>query len=123
MTYVTRPYEESELLPILGVAMSYFIEINDLPDSVEHSECKFKETTDRLKETEEKFKKAENTLKERKFIDRAKDLLIDKANFSEQDAFRWIQKTFIDQRIPKKCLAQAITAKCGDPKSSNPGER
>ena len=30
---------------------------------------------------------------------------MDKADFSEQGAFRWIQKTSMDQRIPKKRLA------------------
>ena len=111
MAYVTKPYEESKLLPTLEVAMGRFAEINDLLDSVERSERKLKETTDQLKETEEKLKKAEDTLEERKLVDRAKGLLMDKADFSEQGAFRWIQKTSMDQRIPKKRLAQAIIAK------------
>lgn len=116
MAYVTKPYEESKLLPTLEVAMGRFAEINDLLDSVERSERKLKETTDQLK-------KAEDTLEERKLVDRAKGLLMDKADFSEQGAFRWIQKTSMDQRIPKKRLAQAIIAKYGDPKPSDSGER
>ena len=108
MAYVTKPYEESKLLPTPEVA---------------RSERKLKETTDQLKETEEKLKKAEDTLEERKLVDRAKGLLMDKADFSEQGAFRWIQKTSMDQRIPKKRLAQAIIAKYGDPKPSDSGER
>ena len=44
-----------------------------------------------LKKAEEKLKKAEDTLEERKLVDRAKGLLMDKADFSEQGAFRWIQ--------------------------------
>ena len=116
MAYVTKPYEESKLLPTLEVAMGRFAEINDLLDNVERSERK-------LKETEEKLKKAEDTLEERKLVDRAKGLLMDKADFSEQGAFRWIQKTSMDQRIPKKRLAQAIIAKYGDPKPSDSGER
>ena len=74
MAYVTKPYEESKLLPTLEVAMGRFAEINDLLDSVERSERKLKETTDQLKETEEKLKKAEDTLEERKLVDRAKGL-------------------------------------------------
>ena len=97
MAYVTKPYEESKLLPTLEVAMGRF--------------------------AEEKLKKAEDTLEERKLVDRAKGLLMDKADFSEQGAFRWIQKTSMDQRIPKKRLAQAIIAKYGDPKPSDSGER
>lgn len=115
MAYVTKPYEESKLLPALEVAMGRFAEINDLLDTVEANEGKLKETESQLKEAEEKLKKAEDTLEERKLVDRAKGLLMDKADFSEQGAFRWIQKTSMDQRIPKR-LAMAIIAKYGDPK-------
>ena len=123
MAYVTKPYEESKLLPALEVAMGRFAEINDLLDNVERGERQLKQTEDQLKETEEKLKKAEDTLEERKLVDRAKGLLMDKADFSEQGAFRWIQKTSMDQRIPKKRLAQAIIAKYGDPKPSDANER
>ncbi|MBT1164692.1 ANTAR domain-containing response regulator [Bifidobacterium felsineum] len=123
MAYVTKPYEESKLLPTLEVAMGRFAEINDLLDNVERSEQKLRETADQLKEAEEKLKKAEDSLEERKLVDRAKGLLMDKADFSEQGAFRWIQKTSMDQRIPKKRLALAIIAKYGDPKPSNSDER
>ena len=116
MAYVTKPYEESKLLPALEVAMGRFAEINDLLDNVERSESK-------LQETEEQLKKAEDTLEERKLVDRAKGLLMDKADFSEQGAFRWIQKTSMDQRIPKKRLAMAIIAKYGEQKSEAEDER
>ena len=116
MAYVTKPYEESKLLPALEVAMGRFAEINDLLDNVERSESK-------LHETEEQLKKAEETLEERKLVDRAKGLLMDKADFSEQGAFRWIQKTSMDQRIPKKRLAMAIIAKYGEQKSEAEDER
>ena len=96
--------------------MGRFAEINDLLDNVERSENKLRDAQEQLKKTEEQLKKAEDTLEERKLVDRAKGLLMDKADFSEQGAFRWIQKTSMDQRIPKKRLAMAIIAKYGDPK-------
>jgi AmiR/NasT family two-component response regulator len=123
MAYVTKPYEESKLLPALEVAMGRFAEINDLLDNVERSESKLHETEEQLKKAEEQLKKAEETLEERKLVDRAKGLLMDKADFSEQGAFRWIQKTSMDQRIPKKRLAMAIIAKYGDQKSEAEDER
>ena len=107
MAYVTKPYEESKLLPALEVAMGRFAEINE----------------EQLKKAEEQLKKAEETLEERKLVDRAKGLLMDKADFSEQGAFRWIQKTSMDQRIPKKRLAMAIIAKYGEQKSEAEDER
>ena len=123
MAYVTKPYEESKLIPALEVAMGRFAEINDLLDNVEQSEGRLKEAQDALKDMEAKLKKAEDTLEERKLVDRAKGLLMDKAGFSEQGAFRWIQKTSMDQRIPKKRLALAIIAKYGDPKPEQTDER
>ena len=123
MTYVTKPYEESKLLPALEVAMGRFAEINDLLDNVERSESKLRDTEEQLKKAEEQLKKAEETLEERKLVDRAKGLLMDKADFSEQGAFRWIQKTSMDQRIPKKRLAMAIIAKYGEQKSEAEDER
>lgn len=118
MAYVTKPYEESKLLPALEVAMGRFSEINDLLDSVERTENKLQDAQDQLRKAEEKLRKAEDTLEERKLVDRAKGLLMDKAGFSEQGAFRWIQKTSMDQRIPKKRLALAIIAKYGEEKPS-----
>lgn len=118
MAYVTKPYEESKLLPALEVAMGRFSEINDLLDSVERTENKLQDAQDQLRKAEEKLKKAEDTLEERKLVDRAKGMLMDKAGFSEQGAFRWIQKTSMDQRIPKKRLAMAIIAKYSDDKPS-----
>ncbi|NEG69295.1 ANTAR domain-containing response regulator [Bifidobacterium choloepi] len=116
MAYVTKPYEESKLMPAIEVAMGRFAEINDLLDSVDRDEKELEETREALKDTEAKLQKAEDTLEERKLVDRAKGLLMDKANFTEQGAFRWIQKTSMDQRIPKKRLAQAIIDKYGEPK-------
>ena len=100
MAYVTKPYEESKLLPTLEVAMGRFAEINDLLDSVERSERKLKETTDQLKETEEKLKKAEDTLEERKLVDRAKGLLMTHQQLSEAQAYRLLRKTAMDQSKP-----------------------
>ena len=116
MAYVTKPYEESKLIPALEVAMGRFAEINDLLDNVERSEAKLKATEDELAKAQADLQKAQETLEERKLIDRAKGLLMDKADFSEQGAFRRIQKTSMDQRIPKKRLALAIIEKYGDPK-------
>ena len=119
MAYVTKPYEESKLLPALAVAMGRFAEINELLDSVERNESELKDTQEKLKDTEEQLKKAQDTLEERKLVDRAKGLLMDKANFTEQGAFRWIQKTSMDQRIPKKRLAKAIIEKYGEDDQDN----
>lgn len=95
MAYVVKPFVPEKLFPALEVAMSRFSQMNALRDEVQDLKDRFEA---------------------RKLVDRAKGLLMDKADFSEQGAFRWIQKTSMDQRIPKKRLAMAIIAKYGDPK-------
>ena len=64
MAYVTKPYEESKLMPALEVAMGRFAEINDLLDNVERSENKLRETEEQLRKAEEKLKKTEETLEQ-----------------------------------------------------------
>lgn len=110
MAYVTKPYEESKLIPALEVAMGRFAEINDLLDNVERSEQKLKESEEQVRQLQEKLRKSEETLEERKLVDRAKGLLMDKADFSEQGAFRWIQKTSMDRRLTMQEVADAVIA-------------
>lgn len=119
MAYVTKPYEESKLLPALAVAMGRFAEINDLLDSVERNESELRTTQEQLRDAEEELRKTKETLEERKLIDRAKGLLMDKANFGIRGV-PLIQKTSMHQRIPKKRLAQAIIEKYSD--KPNDGE-
>ena len=123
MAYVTKPYEESKLLPALEVAMGRFAEINDLLDNVERSESKLQETEEQLKKAEEQLKKAEETLEERKLVDRAKGLLMDKADSPSREPSAGSRRPPMDQRIPKKRLAMAIIAKYGDQKSEAEDER
>lgn len=119
MAYVTKPYEESKLLPAIEVAIDRYSEINSLLETVERNEVSLREKDEQLQEVQARLKKTEDALEERKLVDRAKGLLMDKADFSEQGAFRWIQKTSMDQRIPKKRLAMAIIAKYEDKPSED----
>jgi response regulator NasT len=48
------------------------------------------------------------TLETRKFVDRAKGLLMDTQGLSEADAFRKIQKMSMNTRKPMKDVAEAI---------------
>ena len=41
-------------------------------------------------------------------VDRAKGLLMDQYEMSEQDAFRFIQKTAMDRRLPMKDVATKV---------------
>ena len=47
-------------------------------------------------------------LESRKFIDRAKGVLIDDAGMTESDAFQFIQKTAMSERIRMRDVADRI---------------
>lgn len=50
----------------------------------------------------------EEELEKRKMIDRAKEILMTKKNFSAETAFRWIQKKSMDTRKSMKEIAEAV---------------
>ena len=50
----------------------------------------------------------EEELEKRKLIDRAKEILMTKKNFSAERAFRWIQKKSMDTRKSMKEIAEAV---------------
>ena len=50
----------------------------------------------------------EGTLRERKLIERAKGILMNRRNMSEQEAFRYLQRQSQDRRIPMAKLAESI---------------
>jgi AmiR/NasT family two-component response regulator len=50
----------------------------------------------------------ENTLRERKVIERAKGILMNRRNMSEAEAFRFLQRQSQDKRMPMAKLAESI---------------
>ena len=89
MGYVVKPFEWSDLQPALTVARRRWQDHRNL--SAE------------LAAMQEKFES-------RKQLDRAKSLLMNRLGLSEQDAFRWIQKTAMDQRISMKKVCAGVIA-------------
>ena len=66
---------------------------------------------ERLRSVEKKAGKAESKLDEIKVVNRAKWLLIDNEDMSEQDAHKYIEKAAMDSGITKKQAAQIIIEK------------
>ena len=85
--YIVKPFRESDLAPAIEVAISRFEEFRTLE----------KEMGD-LKEA----------LETRKFVDRAKGILMDSQGLSEAEAFRKIQKMSMNTRKPMREVAEAI---------------
>ena len=87
MAYLVKPFSASDLVPAIEMAVSRFAEVDALEREVA-------DLTDRL-ET-------------RKLVDRAKSVLQAQLSVSEPEAFRWIQKTAMDLRLPMRQVAQGV---------------
>src|SRR5687767_14565309 len=87
LAYLVKPFQKSELIPAVEVALGRFQEMRALQDQ---------------------NLSLEEQLETRKVTDRAKGKLMDQHGMSEQDAFRFIQKTAMDSRQPLKAVAQQV---------------
>jgi len=85
--YLVKPFQESDLVPAIEVALARFAEFNALE----------KEVGD-----------LQEALETRKLVDRAKGILMDSQDLAEADAFRKIQKMSMNTRKPMKEVAEAI---------------
>jgi len=87
MAYLPKPLREEELLPAIELAVTRFEEFNALR----------KENAD-----------LRRSLEDRKLIERAKGILMERERISEQQAFAQIQKTSMNMRRSMAEIAQAI---------------
>ncbi len=87
MSYLVKPFSQSDLVPAIEMAVSRFAEIRQL-------EAEVGDLTERL-ET-------------RKAVDRAKGILQEQLSISEAEAFRWIQKTAMDLRMSMREVADGV---------------
>ena len=87
MAYLVKPFTKADLVPAIEIAVSRFQEVSALEGEV-------------------------GTLKDRlevrKLLDRAKGKLQTEHGLSEPDAFRWIQKTSMDQRLAMRTVAERV---------------
>src|SRR5262245_2766859 len=87
LAYLVKPVEAYQLGPALQVASARFDELRKLND--ENATL-------------------HQTLQNRKIIERAKGVLMRRHRWSEQDAFRRLQKAAMDRRVSMAQLAQAV---------------
>jgi two-component system, response regulator PdtaR len=87
MSYLVKPFTQSDLVPAIEMAVSRFAEIAELEAQV----------TD-----------LEDRLETRKAVERAKAVLQEQLSLSEPDAFRWIQKTAMDLRMSMRQVAEGV---------------
>ena len=87
LAYLVKPFQRSDLVPSIELALGRFKEITELK----------KEKT-----------LLENNLESRKVIDRAKGMLTDKYGLKESDAYRYIQKKAMTERTTMRDIAEGI---------------
>ena len=85
--YVVKPFQESDLLPAIQIAIARFQEYMEISQQA---------------------KTLEEQLETRKLVDRAKGFLMDTQSLKEQEAFRKIQQLSMNTRKSMREIAQAI---------------
>ncbi|TFV82830.1 response regulator [Blastococcus sp. CT_GayMR20] len=98
MAYLVKPFSKNDLVPAIEVARARFAEMAALDGEV---------------------RTLEERLETRKVVEQAKGRLMEQRGITEAEAFRWIQRTAMNQRTSMKALAQSIlepgTASEGSP--------
>jgi two-component system, response regulator PdtaR len=87
MAYLVKPFSKNDLVPAIEVARARFAEISALDGEV---------------------RTLEERLEARKVVEKAKGRLMADQGMSEAEAFRWIQRTAMNERTSMKALAQRI---------------
>jgi len=87
MGYLVKPFQKHDLLPAIEIAKGRYQQLAALADEVG-------DLTERLES--------------RKVIDRAKGALMDRYKMSEADAFRFIQKAAMEQRLSMREVAEKV---------------
>ncbi|RCK70595.1 response regulator [Desertihabitans brevis] len=97
MAYVVKPFEASDVVPAIEIAIGRFAEIRAI-------EAEVADLSDRLAS--------------RKAVDQAKALLQTGLGLSEPEAFRWIQKTAMDLRKSMREVAEGVIEHAKNNKAS-----
>ncbi|HKH05476.1 MAG TPA: response regulator [Acidimicrobiales bacterium] len=89
LAYLVKPFEKNELIPAVEVALGRFNEMKALAAQTAS---------------------LEEQLETRKVVDRAKGILMDKHGMAEAEAFSFIQKRAMGERITMRVVAERVIA-------------
>jgi AmiR/NasT family two-component response regulator len=89
MAYLVKPFQKSDLVPAIEIALSRFAELTAL---------------------EAEVATLNERLETRKVVERAKGQLMAAYSMSEPQAFKWIQRTAMDHRLTMREVAERIIA-------------
>ncbi|MFS8478524.1 MAG: response regulator [Micromonosporaceae bacterium] len=94
MAYLVKPFQKTDLVPAIEIALSRFQEISALESEVAT---------------------LAERLETRKLVERAKGRLMTVFAMAEPQAFSWIQRTAMDHRMTMREVAERILAETPDP--------
>jgi len=89
LAYLVKPFQRSELIPAVEIALGRHREMRALHDQTQS---------------------LEDQLETRKKVDRAKGILMDNHGMGESEAFDWIQKAAMNGRVKAKDIAEQVIA-------------
>ena len=87
LAYLVKPYQKSDLIPAIEVAIGRFRELQQLSGELDSLGAQ---------------------LEARKVIDRAKGILMDECSLKETDAFAFIQRTAMSERSRMRDVAERV---------------
>ena len=85
--FLTKPLREQDLIPAIEIALAH---------------------TDQVEELKEKIEDLKETIENRKVIEKAKGMLMEKQRLGEADAYRSMQKMAMDKRKSLRQVADGI---------------
>jgi AmiR/NasT family two-component response regulator len=89
MAYLVKPFSKNDLVPAIEVARGRFAEMAALDGEV---------------------RTLQERLAARQVVEKAKGRLMAERGMTEPDAFRWLQRTAMDERTSMKALAERVLA-------------
>ena len=87
LAYLVKPFQKSELLPAIEMAIGRFAE---------------------MKALDEQVKSLEESLEVRKAVERAKGILMDQLGWKENESFAWIRSTAMRERVKMLDVAERV---------------
>jgi response regulator NasT len=102
MAYLVKPFSKNDLVPAIEVARGRFAEMAALDGEV---------------------RTLEERLETRKVVEQAKGRVMEQQGLTEAEAFRWIQRTAMNQRTSMKALAESLLEPAPSPEPGGPAEQ
>ena len=113
MAYLVKPFVPGTLFPTIEVAMQRWqqmVALRGRLSGISPEQTAAEGSDEEVAKLREQVEDLKGRLESRKHVDRAKGLLMEHMGLTEQEAFRWIQKTSMDRRLTMQEVADAVIA-------------